>query len=185
MKLYTKTGDDGSTGLLGKRRVSKDALRIEACGAVDEFNSHAGLAAVVCRHESITAMLQEIQHHLFDLGAELATPAATAPAQPPPPRIGPKHIAQAEQHIDTLSEQVPPLEQFILPGGCELAARLHVARSVCRRAERRCVTLAGQEPVSPQAIVYINRLSDLLFVMARRANQLEGVADVKWNPAEI
>jgi cob(I)alamin adenosyltransferase len=185
MKLYTKTGDDGTTGLFGSGRVGKDSLRIEAVGAVDELNSAVGLAAAACRHERLTMILTGVQHTLFDVGAELVTLDGAGggkggESSASSPRIGPDHIAESERQIDTACEGVPPLTHFVLPGGCELAARLHVARAACRLAERRCLALSRYEPVGKHLLVYLNRLSDLLFAMARLANHLEGVADVVW-----
>lgn len=190
MKIYTKTGDDGETGLYGGPRVRKDHLRIEAFGAVDELNALVGLA----RCEPLDApaeddstgetdkLLARIQSELFDLGAELATPD--------PERMGTKlitaeHIARLEATIDAYDERLPPLKAFILPGGVRAAALLHVARTVCRRAERRLVSLMAAEPndtapISAELIVYLNRLSDLLFVLARLVNQTAGQPDVPW-----
>lgn len=184
MKLYTKTGDDGSTGLYSGQRVSKDCARVEACGAVDELNSALGLAGAANAHEEISTTLLSVQHLLIDMGADLATltdpEAAAKGKQRIVPRITADHVSRIECQIDDVSAVVEPLREFILPGGCELAARLHVARTACRHAERRCVALARNEQVNTHVLVYLNRLSDLLFVLARRANQLEGVADVVW-----
>ncbi len=185
MRLYTKTGDDGTTGLVTGGRVGKDTLRVEACGAVDELNSAIGLADAACAHEEISQVLCGVQHRLFDLGADLMTVAdeksgggGEAPAIAW--RIGPEQVREAEAQIDAVCERLPELRQFILPGGCELAARLHMARTACRLAERRCVALGRGEKVNHDAVVYLNRLSDLLFALARLANQLEGVQDVTW-----
>lgn len=181
MKLYTKTGDDGSTGLVHGQRASKDCPRIEACGAIDHLNSVVGMAVVVCRHQGLSAVLRRVQNRLFDLGADLMTIANEGKESAGEARrIGPSQITEAERQIDDASAHLPPLDQFILPGGCELAARLHVARTACRLAERRAVALARQETVCSHLVVYLNRLSDLLFALARRANQLEGVDDVVW-----
>lgn len=167
MKLYTKTGDDGTTGLTGGKRIAKDAPRMIAIGTVDELNAHLALAAAASNHESITSILTALQSRLFELGADLADHAST--------RIGESEVEQAEQWIDQATEPVAALQCFILPGGSELAARLHVARAVARRAERTCVTLKDQ-----RAVVYLNRISDLMFALARWANHLEGVEDVPW-----
>ena len=186
MKLYTKSGDDGSTGLYSGQRVGKDCARVEACGAVDELNSALGLAGAPSEHEEISTILLGVQHLLIDMGADLATLAAPAPgaASKGKPRVVPRitadHVSRIEGQIDQIDGKLEPLRQFILPGGCEFAARLHVARTACRYAERRCVALARSEQVNTHVLVYLNRLSDLLFALARRANQLEGVADVIW-----
>jgi cob(I)alamin adenosyltransferase len=178
MRLYTGRGDDGLTDLFGGRRVGKDSLRVEAYGTVDELNSVVGWALVACPFEEIATVLRTQQNRLFDLGADLANPhppnSAEKPSGAAGARIGPGAIAEAERSIDAASAAVPPLRVFILPGGTELAARLHVARAVCRRAERLCVALDKVEPVGRDALVFLNRLSDLLFALARRANQLGG-----------
>lgn len=190
MKLYTKSGDDGSTGLYSGQRVGKDCARVEACGAVDELNSALGLAGAACTHEEISTIVLGVQHLLIDMGADLATLAApgsggASDAAPKDkervvPRITADHVSRIEQQIDAVDGKLAPLRQFILPGGSELAARLHMARTACRYAERRCVALARGEQVNTYVLIYLNRLSDLLFALARRANQLEGVADVIW-----
>ncbi len=179
MKIYTRQGDDGSTGLFAGGRVSKDHARIEACGAVDELNAALGLAAA---NSSLSDPSREVlstaQHSLFALGAELATPDADAAGTR---MVTSAMVAELETAIDRLDSKLPPLTEFILPGGSEGAALLHVARGVCRRAERRVVTLCHQEEsVSPEIIAYLNRLSDLLFVMARAENQTSGHADIAW-----
>ena len=184
MKLYTKTGDDGSTGLLGGQRVSKDSFRVQVCGTVDELNSMVGLTAVACRFEEIESILRTLQNRLFELGADLATPIAPDKNATHKPHIGPEQVQEAEQIIDRVCEPTEPLSHFVLPGGSELAARLHLARAVCRRTERLCVALAKAEPVGEHVVSYLNRMSDLLFALARRANQLEGVKDVPWQAGE-
>ena len=178
VKIYTRHGDDGTTGLVGTDRVAKDHVRVEAYGAVDELNCHIGHAIEACTCEAMDAALRVVQHELFVLGAELATPAGAAP---PGATLDERHVHTLEGHIDRWNEQLPPLRRFVLPGGCSLACRLHLARSVCRRAERRGVTLGTAEGISPTVVCYLNRFSDLLFVMARRANQLASVPDVEWN----
>lgn len=180
MKIYTKTGDDGTTGLFGGPRLRKDAPRIEAYGTVDELNAVLGLARAEQPPLEIDNLLAEIQHELFGLGAELATPQAAAKGVP---TITQQHVAALEAAIDWHDGPLPPLKQFILPGGTRAAALLHVARTVCRRAERCAVTLAADanEPISQQTIIYLNRLSDLLFVLARAANAAAGVPDVPWD----
>jgi len=176
MKLYTRTGDDGSTALLGGQRVSKASRHVEAAGTIDELNSALGLAAALCQGDELRAMLHTIQHRLFDLGADLATPNQPDQTR----RLHSDAIKDAERMIDQLCEKLEPLQQFILPGGSVLAAHLHLARVICRRAERLCVALSKQEPIHELAVPYLNRLSDLLFALARRANQLEGIADMPW-----
>ena len=179
MKIYTKTGDAGETGLFGGPRVAKDAPRIEAYGTVDELNSVLGLARTESLPSSIDALLRAIQNELFALGAELATPNPSAHGTS---LIGPPQIAALEAAIDRFEADLAPLAQFILPGGIKAAAVLHLARTVCRRAERRLVSFVreAEEPVSGELVIYLNRLSDLLFVLARSANRTAGVADVPW-----
>jgi cob(I)alamin adenosyltransferase len=178
MKIYTRTGDDGSTGLLGPGRVPKSAPRIEAYGSVDELNAVLGTVRVLDQDRWLDADLTVIQAHLFTLGASLA--AVAQGVRDGLDRLGPTDIEQLEQWIDRLDATLPALTTFILPGGTPLAAQLHLARTVCRRAERRVVALAGKEPVDPDSIRYLNRLADLLFVMARAANHRAGVADTPW-----
>jgi cob(I)alamin adenosyltransferase len=179
MKIYTKTGDDGTTGLYGGGRVRKDHPRVEAYGAVDELNAALGLARAETLPAEVDELLARIQNELFDLGAELATPQ---PALLRLAVVGTREIAALESAIDRFDAHLAPLKNFILPSGSRAAAALHLARTICRRAERRVITLyAGtQENVSPQAVVYLNRLGDLLFVLARVANAAAGCADVEW-----
>jgi len=177
MKLYTKTGDDGTTSLFGGQRVDKDHLRVEAYGTVDELNSIVGVARAACDFDDLNEILTSIQNRLFELGADLATPGEGDDLVP---RIGETQITELEQWIDRCSEATPELKSFVLPGGAELAARLHQARTVSRRAERVCLKLHREESIGQPVMVYLNRLSDLLFAMARRANHLTGVADVPW-----
>ena len=178
MKIYTKTGDRGETGLIGGVRISKDAPRIEAYGTVDELNAVVGMIRAETPPAEIDEVLARIQNALFDLGAELATVSGTAKRTS---SIHPPQITELEQAIDAAEVRLPPLAQFILPGGTRLAAVLHLARTVCRRAERRVVTLTtAGETVSSEAIIYLNRLSDLLFVWARLANAVAGQQDVAW-----
>lgn len=184
MKIYTRKGDDGSTGLAGGKRIGKDEPRIEANGGVDELNAWIGLSATACQNAELNRMLRHIQIDLFDLGADLAQPAPDSDESAPAMRITLKQIQQLENEIDALEQYLTALKHFILPGGNELAARLHVARTVCRRVERSCIVLSRLETLDPHTVVYLNRLSDLLFVMARRANQLADVADVVWNGDE-
>lgn len=177
MKLYTRTGDDGTTGLFGGQRTTKDSLRVEAYGTVDELNSALGLAAVNAPAE-IAGVIAPLQSRLFDLGADLCTPLDAKVKRSV--RITAAHVTELEGLIDHASSQLPPLKSFILPGGCETAARLHLARTISRRAERLIVALSRSEPISGDVIPYINRVSDLLFALARWANVLAKVDDVPW-----
>jgi len=180
MKLYTKTGDDGTTGLFGGARVAKHDLRVAAYGEVDETNAAIGLAVCVVPDEQFRGRLRMIQSDLFVLGAELATREGDRPQHV----VTPEHAARLEQWIDDAGQEVPPLRQFVLPGGTELAARFHLARTVCRRAERAVTALAASQTVAPPIIIYLNRLSDLLFALARQANHDAGVADILWSPPQ-
>lgn len=177
MKLYTKTGDDGTTGLFGGQRVGKDDLRVEAYGTVDEANAALGCAHAACTDAAFRADLEAVMSRLFDLGADLATPAESDTQVD---RIDADACADLERRIDAAEAENEPLANFILPTGCELAARLHLARVVVRRAERCVTPLVRDEAVSQDVLVYLNRLSDLLFAWARRANRLAGVDDVPW-----
>ena len=186
MKLYTRTGDDGSTGLFGGDRVSKDDPRVEAYGTVDELNAAVGLAGSACDGQapsspSFPEILGGVQSRLFDIGADLATPASS-PHAGKIMRISNRHVAEVEAWIDAVEAGNEPMRSFVLPGGSDLAARLHLARTVCRRAERAIVTLARTTPINPETLVYVNRVSDLLFAMARRANRAAGRPDVPWIP---
>jgi len=176
MKIYTKTGDAGETGLFGGPRVRKDHERIEAFGTVDELNSHLGVIRTLPAAQGFDGFLRRVQCELFDLGAQLATPGSAQE------RITAAHVAALEAEIDRHEDTLEPLACFILPTGTPLAAAIHVARTVCRRAERRVVTLAAAQgaTIPANAIEYLNRLGDLLFVMARAANRREGVADDPW-----
>ena len=182
MKIYTRTGDEGETGLFGGPRVRKDAQRVEAYGAVDELNAVLGGAVAALDDDPLRAMLVEVQSTLFDLGGELATPAVRerAAAGQLAPQVPVDAIEQLERWIDELEEELEPLTQFILPGGAPAAATLHHARTVCRRAERRAVTLSASEDVSGEALRYLNRLSDFLFVAARAVNRRAGVDEPRW-----
>jgi len=171
-KLYTRRGDDGGTDLFGGGRVSKADPRMVAVGEVDEVNAAIGWALAACTDAATRAALEDAQHRLFELGADLATPVPSEKVR----RIDPEDIVHLEHAIDEACEGLPPLREFILPGGSEPAARLHVARTVCRRAERACVALGRCE----QGVIFLNRLSDLLFALARRANHAAGVRDVAW-----
>jgi cob(I)alamin adenosyltransferase len=179
MKIYTRTGDDGSTGLLGPGRVPKSAPRIEAYGSVDELNAVLGTVRALDAGRWVDEELAAIQAHLFTLGASLA--AVAAGARDTLDRLGPPDIEQLEQWIDRLDATLPALTTFVLPAGSPLATQLHLARTVCRRAERRVVALAAIEAVDGDALRYLNRLADLLFVMARACNQRAGVNETAWH----
>lgn len=179
MKIYTKTGDDGTTGLFGGARVSKADARVEAYGELDELNSVLGMVRLEGLGEPFDALLGQIQSRLFDVGAELANGSGKDLGIP---LVAESDIVAMEHAIDRAETELTPLKSFVLPGGCALAARLHVARTVCRRAERRVVALAHDENVHVRAelVQYLNRLSDLCFVLARLANKRASVADVPW-----
>jgi cob(I)alamin adenosyltransferase len=178
MKIYTKTGDEGETGLFAGPRVWKDDLRIEAYGVVDELNAFLGWGRAQSLAPEIDAVLDQVQHDLFAVGAELATPE---PQLHGTDLVGHEHIVALEQQIDHWETILPPLREFILPGGTAASAALHMARCACRRAERHVVTLRRHQPaVSEQVLRYLNRLGDLLFVLARAANYDNGVGDIPW-----
>jgi cob(I)alamin adenosyltransferase len=178
-KIYTKTGDAGLTGLFSGGRVSKDDVRVTAYGEVDELNAALGMARAVPQVPAdIDDILNRLQHLLFDLGADLATPAE---AKNRPVVVGEHDVAELEKMIDHSEAQLAPLKNFVLPGGSQLSATLHLARCICRRAERHCVSLRSAQPdTSPLTVIVLNRLSDLLFVLARLANVRAGVTDVPW-----
>jgi cob(I)alamin adenosyltransferase len=188
-KIYTKTGDDGTTGLASGSRVRKDDPRVEAYGTVDESNAAIGVAVIAAEATGdetamrIAGVLRPIQHDLFDLGADLATPVEPQEPAGSRLRIIPSQVTRLERSIDTYNDGLSPLTSFVLPGGTPLAAALHVARTVVRRAERLSVTLAARDPAgtNSEAIKYLNRLSDLLFVLSRVANG-NGAQDVLWKP---
>ena len=189
MKIYTKTGDDGSTGLFGGARVAKDDLRVQAYGAVDELNSALGVSRAALRAEPagpaqdpLDALLQKLQEDLFVLGADLASPREAAKEASYLPRLEPGAIAQLEDWIDEHESHLARLTNFILPGGSPAGSALHLARAVCRRAERATVTLAGRTAIGLEPVQYLNRLGDLLFVLARYANSVRGVREVEWAP---
>lgn len=183
-KIYTRTGDDGTTGLVDGSRAPKHSARMAAVGDVDEANSAIGFAAAALGETDQADALFRIQNDLFDLGADLATPAGEGEDFEPSDmvlRVVAGQVSRLEQSIDAATAQLEPLTSFVLPGGRESAARLHLARAIVRRAERSVVALAKEDAVNPQALAYINRLSDYLFVAARLANE-QGRADVKWVP---
>ena len=182
MKIYTKTGDKGETGLMGGGRVPKSHRRVAAYGEVDETNAAIGVALTTAPVDFAAGVLREIQGDLFAIGAALATPepGRVKPKQRDKSVVAPKRIAALETAIDAADEELAPLKAFVLPGGSAKAAALHLARTVCRRAERAVVALSLETPVPPEVLVYLNRLSDLLFTLARLANHRAGVPDVSW-----
>lgn len=180
MKIYTKTGDNGQTSLFGGHRVSKDDLRIESYGTVDELNSVLGMALHDISDKKLHDVIFELQNELFVLGSDLATPKSDSGKDRHITRISAEHVERLEKLIDTFTEEVPPLKYFILPGGSRAASWLHIGRTICRRAERKVVTLYNNVDIGAHIVVYLNRLSDLLFVLARYANKTAGVPDVKW-----
>ena len=171
-KIYTRTGDDGTTGLGDGTRVAKDDVRVEAYGTLDELNSVLGLLLAEKLPVDITTALQPIQHELFDLGSEFCLPGYTA--------IAADHVQRLETTLDKFNESLPPLKEFILPGGSRAVALCHLARTVCRRAERRAWTLHRLHPQNPESIKYLNRLSDLLFVLARVIARQNCGSEVLW-----
>lgn len=178
MKIYTRTGDSGTTGLFGAGRVSKNHPRIEAYGTVDELNATIGMArASISADQHMNALLTTIQEELFRIGADLATPEESDASVP---RVTRREIEDLEATIDRVESELQPLKAFILPAGTGLAAALHLSRTVCRRAERRVVELAESVSINANIAIYLNRLADLLFVLARVANARSGHADVKW-----
>jgi cob(I)alamin adenosyltransferase len=180
-KIYTKTGDEGMTGLGGGRRVPKDSARVRAYGTVDELNSAIGVALALGLTERLTSELATIQNELFDLGSDLCWPEDDE-RRGRIPTVRPKHVDRLERLIDALNEVVGPLTNFLLPGGAPGAAQLHLARTICRRAEREAITLAHEEPIGELVLPYLNRLSDALFVMARFENHERDVAEPLWQP---
>jgi cob(I)alamin adenosyltransferase len=167
-RIYTRTGDDGTTGLIGGKRVPKDSPRVEACGSLDELNALIGVVRSHDLSEPVDRILQTVQEHLFIVGAELATPDEIGRKSA---GIGEDAVRSLENEIDRMEEELPPLRQFILPGGSLAGAELHTARAVARRAERHCVSLSRLEKVDPKVLHYLNRLSDLCFVLARYVNR--------------
>ncbi|HEY8505623.1 MAG TPA: cob(I)yrinic acid a,c-diamide adenosyltransferase [Gemmataceae bacterium] len=182
-RIYTRTGDAGQTSLGDGGRRPKDDPRVEAYGQVDELNAVLGLALAAAPDMPEAGLLKGIQNDLFDLGADLCVPPSDAPKPGPELRVVPGQVVRLEEAIDRLNAGLPPLKSFVLPGGSAAAGWLHLARTVCRRAERAVVTLMRGEKVNPQVLVYLNRLSDLLFVLARVANR-GGGGDVLWVPGQ-
>lgn len=190
LRIYTRTGDQGDTGLFGGERVRKDDARVEAYGTVDELNAVLGVARSQAQDPELGETIASFQDRLLAVGADIATPMETATrrGRVSIERVAPESVERLEHLIDRFEAELPPLTRFILPGGGAPAAALHHARVVCRRAERRCVTLAhleeetGGPALNPEVIRYLNRLSDLLFVLARVANHRQGVEDIVWNP---
>ena len=180
-RIYTKTGDEGMTGLGGGRRVAKDSPRVRAYGTVDELNSAIGVALALGLTDRLTRELGSIQNELFDLGSDLCWPEDDE-RRARIPTVQPKHVRRLETLIDELNEVVGPLANFLLPGGAPGAAQLHVARTICRRAEREAITLSHEEPIGKLVLPYLNRLSDALFVMARFENHERGVDEPLWQP---
>lgn len=179
-RIYTRTGDDGTTALGTGERVAKTSIRVAACGAIDELNSQLGVVLASGLLAELDEPLRTVQNELFHAGADLCVPEQDKGAHPGP-RIDARHVERLETLMDRLNEALPALENFVLPGGAPAAAQLHVARAVCRRAERDVARLTETEPVNPQILRYLNRLSDALFVMARRQNHAAGVPEPSWD----
>ncbi len=182
MRIYTRAGDDGETGLFGGGRVKKDCARVEAYGAVDELNAVVGGARAAGLPDDVDSMVGRIQEELFALGADLATPAEGTAREDRVVRLDAGATEALERDIDRCEEELEPLTAFVLPGGSPAGAALHVARTVCRRAERRTATLSGEGSISPAILPYLNRLSDLLFVLARLTNARAGRGEQTWQP---
>jgi cob(I)alamin adenosyltransferase len=185
-KIYTRTGDTGDTMLYGSGRVRKDDVRVEAMGTVDELNAALGVVRMELSRSGtapadLEPLVSQVQHRLFDLGAELATPN---PAGHGTNLVNDSHVALLEAAIDRFDAELEPLREFILPGGVPVAAQLHLARCICRRAERRLISLMSHEPVRGELLRYLNRLSDLLFVLARAVNRANGLPDITWQRGE-
>jgi cob(I)alamin adenosyltransferase len=187
-RVYTRRGDTGETALAGGQRVRKDATRIEAYGTLDELNSFVGLARMSVEKAlrrcpaiaPLDSILFRVQHELFNAGSILATLPEDVHSKQP--RITPANTAQLEREIDTMNQDLPPLRSFVLPGGSRLNAEMHICRTVCRRAERICITLANEEPIDPEIIKYLNRLSDAFFVWTRWASHQLGTPETLWDP---
>lgn len=177
MKIYTKTGDHGHTGLFGGKRVSKIDPRVEAIGEIDELNSLLGICCALNKNALLKKILEKLQHELFAVGADLATPLDSRVTMK---RITDPEIMQLEKWIDEIDLKVKPLQNFILPSGSLLASHLHLGRAICRRAERSTVNLKAREEINEAVLIYLNRLSDMLFIMARYANKTGKIAEKKW-----
>ena len=177
MKIYTKTGDGGITGLADGSRVDKDSNRIKAIGEIDELNALLGVIRVYAHHDEFQKKLDVLQNQLFVLGSDLAAPTNNLPSIP---RINAGNVEQLERWIDEMTAKIEPLKNFILPGGNVVAAYLHLARAVCRRAERAVIVVKKNEDINDQAVIYLNRLADFLFTMARYVNKMANVEEVKW-----
>jgi cob(I)alamin adenosyltransferase len=180
VKIYTRRGDKGDTGLTDGSRVSKDDARVAAYGEVDELSAVLGVARAQAAGSDLDRLLSDVQRDLFAIGAQLADPKATLSARRAKAAVKPEHVERLERAIDAREATLPPLEAFILPGGSPVGALLHLARTVCRRAERAVVGLSRVHPVDPVVLAYVNRLSDLLFVLARHENQARGAAEDRW-----
>ena len=181
MKIYTKTGDDGTTGLYQGGRIGKDSLRVTAYGTVDELNSHIGWLRAHRLPDDQDKALFKVQHDLFRIGTDLSTPVEAVKEGDQVLRLAESSELFMEKAIDEMERQLQPLKEFILPGGCPPAVALHVCRSVCRRAERETISLSHTEEINPSILKYLNRLSDLMFVMARFMNKQVGLPDIKWD----
>ncbi len=186
MKVYTHSGDEGETSLFGGRRVSKADLRVDAYGTVDELNAMIGLAESLVADPEVSEQLRQVQSRLFDIGADLATPHAgtSERTQGHVPRVQDGWVKDLEEAIDAAQSELNRLTTFILPGGAPGSAALHVARTVCRRAERRVAALSQQEEINPTVLIYLNRLSDLLFMLARLVNRRAGDEETPWTSAK-
>jgi cob(I)alamin adenosyltransferase len=180
MKIYTKTGDKGETGLFGGERVSKNSSRIEAYGTVDELNSFIGLAILECNSKEVQILLEKIQNKLFVLGSDLATPDSEKNKKLNINRVVPDFAIELENAIDYFTSKLEELKNFILPGGGKSAALLHVCRTICRRAERKVVAIDDGIKISSDVIIFLNRLSDLFFVLSRFENKVSGIPDITW-----
>ncbi len=182
MKIYTKTGDKGETGLFGGKRVQKSSVRINAYGTVDELNAAIGFALCYVENDGVKSVLRKLQNQLFVVGADLATPLEVESIRQRRtiPRVSEEDISESEKAIDFFDKQLEELRYFILPGGSKSAAQLHVARTICRRAEREVVLLSQQEEINQNIVIFLNRISDLLFVLSRIENKTAEIPDQKW-----
>ncbi len=180
VRIYTKTGDKGETSLFGGKRIDKDHLRVETYGTIDELNAALGAAASFTKDKKVFDIIKKIQNDLFNIGAELANPQKVGKDTKRLFQLGKSKIEELESIIDHLEEKLPPIREFILPSGTSEASLLHLARSVARRAERRVVSLSKKERVNPDLLIYLNRLSDLLFVLSRHLNKQKGLKEARW-----